>query len=319
MKDVILITAYCPSFKQENTLRNLIQSIDKELYDICVVSHLPLPISIQNETKYCFYDSENILIEDLDFKPIVWAKTPLGIIYHTQVNRKAHILAIDKLLSTGLSCLKVLGYTKVHYLEYDTLILDNKIFQINSQDLNTYDCIFYLNPELHSKAILGNYIAINLDLINPELLKFNLKEKINFYKTSPIKMPEVNYFLILTKQNNYLKKPLLEVTQYIKTNLSDDGWKELGYVRIIPYVNNNQFNIFIENLTTQSSNLNININGKNFTYNLVPGFWTYNPYGDFDKVYEVKAYVDNNLYFDFNLDKIDRNKFKSRHYIEFNK
>jgi len=318
MKDVVLITAYCPSFKQENTLRNLIQSIDKELYDICIVSHLPLPISIQNETKYCFYDSENILIEDLDFKPAVWAKTPLGTIYHTQINRKAHVLAIDKLVSTGLSCIKALGYNKVHLLEYDTLILDNQIFQINSKDLDQYDCVFYLNTKLHPKAILGNYIAINLDLINPEFLKFNLKEKINFYKSTSVKMPEVNAYLTLTKQNNYLNKPLSEIIPHIKTNLSDINWEKLGYVRVIPYINNNQFNIFIENLTSKSSILNIKINGKDFIYNLVPGFWAYNPYGNFNEIYEVKAYVNDNLYFDFNLDKINRNKFKSRHYIELN-
>ena len=318
MKDVILITAYCPSFKQENTLRNLIQSIDKELYDICIVSHLPLPVSIQNETKYCFYDSENILIEDLDFKPAVWAKTPLGTIYHTQINRKAHVLAILKLISTGLSCLKALNYKKVHLLEYDTLVLNNGIFQINSKDLDQYDCVFYLNTKLHPKAILGNYIAINLDLINPEFLKFNLEDQINFYKSTTIKMPEINVYLTLTKQNNYLSKPLSEITPHIKTNLSDIDWEKLGYVRVIPYINNNQFNIFIENLTTKSSVLNIKINGKDFIYNLIPRFWAYNPYGNFNEIYEVKAYVDNNLYFDFNLDKIDRNKFKSRHYLELN-
>lgn len=318
MKDVILITAYCPSFKQENILRNLIQSIDKELYDICIVSHLPLPVSIQNETKYCFYDSENILIEDLDFKPAVWAKTPLGTIYHTQINRKAHVLAILKLISTGLSCLKALNYKKVHLLEYDTLVLNNGIFQINSKDLDQYDCVFYLNTKLHPKAILGNYIAINLDLINPEFLKFNLEDQINFYKSTTIKMPEVNVYLTLTKQNNYLSKSLSEITPHIKTNLSDIDWEKLGYVRVIPYINNNQFNIFIENLTTKSSVLNIKINGKDSIYNLIPGFWAYNPYGNFNEIYEVKAYVDNNLYFDFNLDKIDRNKFKSRHYLELN-
>lgn len=318
MKEVILITAYCPSFKQENILRNLIQSIDKELYDICVVSHLPLPTSIQNETKYCFYDSENILIEDLDFKPDVWVKTPLGIIHHTQINRKAHVLAIDKLFSTGLSCLKALGYNKVHLLEYDTLVLNNEIFQINSKDLDKHDCVFYLNTKLHPKALLGNYIAINLDLVNPEFLKFNLEAKINFYKSTPVKMPEVNSYLTLTKLNNYISKPLSEITPYIKTNLSDNDWEKLGYVRVIPYIDNNQFNIFIENLTSQNSLLNISINGKNLVYNLVSGFWTYNSYGNFEEIYEVKAYVNNKLYFDFNLDTIDRNKFKSRHYIEFN-
>jgi hypothetical protein len=72
MKDVVLITAYCPSFKQENTLRNLIQSIDKELYDICIVSHLPLPISIQNGTKTNYFMHENDL-GVLTSKGYIWS------------------------------------------------------------------------------------------------------------------------------------------------------------------------------------------------------------------------------------------------------
>jgi len=316
MKDIILITAYCPSFKQENILRNLIQSIDKKLYDISVVSHLPLPISIQKETQYCFYDSENILTDDLDFKPDTWVQTPLGIIHHTQINRKAHILAIDKLISTGLSCLKALGYVKVHLLEYDTLILNNEIFKINSKNLNKYDCVFYLNSELHPKAILGNYIAVNLDLVNPEFLSFDLDSKINFYKNSLVKMPEVNIYLTLTKQNNYLSNPLIEATQYIQTNLSDNNWKTQGYVQIIPYVENNEFKVFIKNTTSQIATVIINVNGEDFTYTLSSNHWAFNSYGNYTYVNEVRAYTNSNLYFNFNLNKIDRNKFKSRHYLK---
>jgi hypothetical protein len=316
MKDIILITAYCPSFKQENILRNLIQSIDKKLYDIAIVSHLPIPISIQNETKYYFYDSENILTDDLDFKPDVWAKTSLGTIYHTQINRKAHVLAIDKLFSTGLSCLKTLGYTKVHLLEYDTLVLDNELFKINSKDLNKYDCVFYINSKLHEKAILGNYIAINLNLINPEFLKFNLDSKINYYKNSLIKMPEINTYLTLTKQNNYLSKSFTEITPYLKTNISDISWEEQGYVKIIPYVENDEFKIFLHNSTLKNVIVTISINGKEFLYNLIPNYWVFNPYGNYNEVNEVKAYINENLYFDFNLNKLNRTQFKSRHYIK---
>lgn len=319
MKEAILITAYCPTFEKENILRNLIQSIDKKIYDICIVSHLPLPISIQKEVKYCFYDSENILVEDLDFKPITWSITPVGIIYHTQINRKAHILAIDKLISTGLSCLKALGYIKVHYIEYDTLILDNQIFEINSKDLDKHDCVFYLNPNLHPNAILGNYIAINLNLINPKFLKFNLEEKINFYKNSLIKMPEVIIHQALTKQNNYLKKQLSEIIPYIKLNLSDNNWETNGYVSIIPYYHDDKFHIFIKNSTLNESEIKININGKLNTYKIPSDVWVINSYGKYDEVNQITAHVDSQLYFNFNLNEIGKNKFKLRHYIEFKK
>ena len=43
MKDLILITAYCPDDYRENKLRNLVNSLNlhSQLFDLMVVSHTP--------------------------------------------------------------------------------------------------------------------------------------------------------------------------------------------------------------------------------------------------------------------------------------
>ena len=61
MKDLILITAYCPDEYRENILRNLVNSFTrfKNTFDVLIVSHTPIPLDIQNKVNYCSYDIKN--------------------------------------------------------------------------------------------------------------------------------------------------------------------------------------------------------------------------------------------------------------------
>ena len=45
MKDLILITAYCPDNERENILRKLVTSLEshKDFFEIMIVSHTPVP------------------------------------------------------------------------------------------------------------------------------------------------------------------------------------------------------------------------------------------------------------------------------------
>jgi hypothetical protein len=52
MKDLILITAYCPDEHRENILRNLVNSLLRfeDTFDTLVVSHTPIPLGFTQPT-----------------------------------------------------------------------------------------------------------------------------------------------------------------------------------------------------------------------------------------------------------------------------
>ena len=66
MKDLILITAYCPDGYRENKLRNLVNSLNphSQLFDLMVVSHTPIPLDIQNKVSLVIYDKKNEILQE---------------------------------------------------------------------------------------------------------------------------------------------------------------------------------------------------------------------------------------------------------------
>ena len=64
MKDIILITAYCPDTNRLDKLRKLVVQLQrfKEKYDIMVVSHTTVPTDIQDKVDLCLYDKKERII-----------------------------------------------------------------------------------------------------------------------------------------------------------------------------------------------------------------------------------------------------------------
>jgi hypothetical protein len=55
MKDLIMVTAYCPNDEREYILRNLVTSLEnhKDMFEVMIVSHTPIPLDIQKKVNYC--------------------------------------------------------------------------------------------------------------------------------------------------------------------------------------------------------------------------------------------------------------------------
>ena len=72
MKDLFLITAYTPDDERKDLLRNFVSSIDRELFDVMVVSHSSIPEDVINKINYFIYDSSNILLTDVEYKYLMF-------------------------------------------------------------------------------------------------------------------------------------------------------------------------------------------------------------------------------------------------------
>lgn len=185
MKEIYLITAYTPTFKKQQVLRSLVNSISKQGKDIMVVSHSPIPKDVEDMCKYTIFDSENKL--NFDPKAQYWTsiKTIGNIFKFINLNASNTVLACWTLQSGGFSYLKALGYGIVHYLEYDSEINDFNHFEETKELIcgGEYDLVGFepLNHK-NTKHLLFP-VTFNLKKLSFENLMYNEDYLLSEYKS----------------------------------------------------------------------------------------------------------------------------------------
>ena len=142
MKDLFLITAYTPDDERKDLLRNFVSSIDRELFDVMVVSHSSIPEDVINKINYFIYDSSNILLTDVEYKYLMFYGNEKFNITTTENRPFNHFLAAWKLVTLGLSNAKNEGYKKVHCIEYDTELSSLDEFIENSSLLDRHSLVY---------------------------------------------------------------------------------------------------------------------------------------------------------------------------------
>jgi len=153
MKDLVLITAFCPTKEKEDTLKRLVYFLNRytDLYDIMIVSHSNIDSSIVGMCDYFVYDKENLLLTEDEYRPKMWFNTDGFKIQSNYVAKYSTYYTVLKMTSMGLSLSKSLGYKKVHKIEYDTHITSIIEITENSNLLDNNDVIFYTNNGLKMK------------------------------------------------------------------------------------------------------------------------------------------------------------------------
>ena len=73
MKDLIVITAHCPSDDRRKILLDLVaglQPIRKD-FDLMVISHTPITSDVQERVDWAIYDRDNELLKDWIYLKII--------------------------------------------------------------------------------------------------------------------------------------------------------------------------------------------------------------------------------------------------------
>lgn len=210
MKDLILITAYCPDEHRENILRNLVNSlcVYKEKYDLLIVSHTLTPLDIQKKVNYCLYDSKNEILTDWDLLNQPWFNPNNDRrIQSSFLSGKNTHLAIWRLMILGFSLAKNMGYDKVHHIEYDCKINDIDEFDENSNILNEYNSVIYIDSKDTVDDILfGSFQSYFIPNIDNFLINLNEEKIIEMIRNSSSKSPELMLQNILEKSGKVYKK-----------------------------------------------------------------------------------------------------------------
>ena len=210
MKDLILITAYCPDEHRENILRNLVNSLlkFKDTFDTLIVSHTPIPFDIQNKVNYCFYDSKNEILTDWDLLNQPWFNPNYERrIQSSFLSGKNTHLAIWRMMILGFSLAKNMGYNKVHHIEYDCNIENIEEFKNNSVLLDEFDSVIYIDSRENVDDILfGSFQSYLLPTLDKFLINLDEGKIVEMIRNSETKSPELMLQKILEDGGKVFKK-----------------------------------------------------------------------------------------------------------------
>jgi len=208
MKDLILITAYCPDDYREDVLRNLVNSLDNESFDLMVISHTPIPLDIQKKVDIIFYDKKNEILTDWDLINQPWFSPGNGKkIQSGLLSKKNTHLAIWRMLILGFSTAKNLGYNKVHHIEYDCEINNMNELIDNSAQLNDYNSIVYIDKQPNISPILfGSFQSYFLPNIPEKLINLDEEWIKQSIRNASSKSPELMLQKLLEEKGKVLYK-----------------------------------------------------------------------------------------------------------------
>jgi hypothetical protein len=317
MKDLICISAYCPTEEQEIILERCVDSVRRYGFHIVLISHSHIPIHIQKKCHYYLYDYNN----DISDNPNL-----LGFSYYTFDNKKIvskffsktfYGFAIYRMLSMAAQIALNFGYENMHHMEYDCELLDKDLIIKNSKLLDEYDTIFYTkdgkDPE-ESGFILGcfksfkvkslpdNFKKYNRDFIENEMHSFQLLYLENFTKKLFIESGNKIFFSELPS------KDLLKIgDQLYHRNLH---WTL--------YYNDEDknLNIFYREIGNTPEKISIIVNRERIVnIQTSPGVWNIRSLGIFDEIHHVRVDNDKKIVYEKLFDSESREKFKMLSFI----
>lgn len=273
-KELILILSYCNTKEKKKTLFEFLESLQnfRDKYDILVTSHTPLDIVFFDYFDYYFFDKNNEILTDIEYRQNAWF-LPFDnyVIWSSYIEIGSTIGAIWDMLIPSLSISNILKYEKIHYFEYDSEVIHVDELGDNSKLLNNYDYVVYNSNDTHK--LHGSFLSFRTDGIIDEWKNYNksiLKDL--FFDTYP-KVPEnIIYNLIKSQKKIYEKDYHKLESSGIKVGKRRGNPVDWN----VPFYDprDNKLKFLIRNITEESYNIKIIINNNLINVgNIKPNTW----------------------------------------------
>jgi len=316
-KDLILVTSFTPDVKRQKMLRDLVHNINKDTFDIMISSHTIVPLDISEKSDYLIYEKNNDLDYNFSNKFLFHYQNHEFSIFSTEPKKYNHFLAVIRHIISGLIYAKELGYTKVHYFEYDSFIENDSELIENSKLLDEYSSIYYIPPHL---SYPNSPISFNLNKISPDWFNLSKEIFISFLReegsTKTVEQYEWKLLLqsgnILGKDFNILKDRGINVA--LNADLESNKW-------IVPVFNLEDQNLYIfswvETDQDIGSEVLVIVNDSHVIKIDRPslGYWSTSFIGNKQEIKRIKIIVNSTITRDYDFDKSDIYEFIKYNYL----
>ena len=317
MKDLIVVTAYCPTEEQEELLNKCIDSIRKFGYDILLLSHTHIPTHIQKKCNYYFYDYNNDVSDDYNL--IGHQSFNIGdrTIQSRFFHKSFYGFAIYRMFSIASQIALNFGYENIHNIEYDCELLDGGLINENNELLKEYDSVIYTNNGNKDGFLFGSFKSFKVKSLPDKFKNYDR----DFIESEMKKLPET-YLEYLTKKLFLSSGNPIFKNEPPKDKFIKGGHNQHRNLHFTLFYNpdNGTLCIFYNCISLEKSEeITVIVNKKEMIkFTTTVGFWYVRELGTFNKITHVR--VDNNkkVIYELTFDDEFREIFKNKSYITNN-
>lgn len=322
MKDLFLITTYAPDNVRKDILRNFVKSIDKEKYDIMVVSHSSIPTDVIEDVNYFIYDAQNILLTDTEYKYTMFYNSSNFQVISTENRPFNHFLAALKLVTLGLSTARNEGYTKVHCIEYDTELKSDSEFVENSRLLEENSLVYYETD--YVPTIISFPISFNLNKIDERWFQFDVEALKKWIANDAFKTIENYESVLLKDENSHIKFYTALAENGVKINTFYSGGEDVWVTPVVD--SNNRLLLFawnrsntlqVENIALYNVKAIVN-NETYYNWDLPLNTWNLNSLGNFNDINNLTIIRNGKRIVDYDFTQINKDTYKMSNYLTNN-
>ena len=313
MKDLIFITAYCPTEEQEKILEKCGDSVLRCGKHIALISHSHIPIHIQKKCQYYVYDYNNEISVDYSLFGSQSFYFDNKRIRSILFNKTFYGFAIYRMFSIASQIAINFGYQNIHHIEYDGLLLDKNLIDENSNHLEEYDSVIYTDNGKEDGFLFGSFKSFKVSSLPDKFKNFNRE-----YIDADMKKRE-------PKQLEYFTKDLFINSGNVlfKNEPTEDKFKrgERIYYRNLHHTifynpEDKALNIFYNSIKKEVEFITIIVNNeKVINLETKPYHWYIRPLGIFDEINHIRIDNSDKVIYDKTFDSEFRELFKIKSYI----
>ena len=315
MRDLICVTAYCPTEEQEAALEKCIDSVLKCGNHVALISHTHISIHIQKKCQYYVYDYLNEISDDYNLFGDNFFVTDDMIIRSKFFQKTFYGFAIYRMFSIASQLAINFGYKNIHHIEYDCELLDKTLISEHSSLLETYDSILYTDTGNKDGFIFGSLKSFKV-----ESLPDNFKNYDRDFIESEMRIIRPKHLEEFTKSifinsGNVLFKHVDDLTE----QKFKKGPKFISVGRHYTLYYNDKdktLNVFYRSLTDNPENIVVIVNDNQIVrLNVSPRHWYINRLGIFDEINYVRIDDSKKTLLEKHFDNEFREIFKKESYI----
>lgn len=317
MKDLVLITAHCPSIEQEEALERCISSVLKSGFHIVLISHTHIPIHIQKKCNYYFYDYLNDISEDPELTERLWWGTTEWVVKSRFFHKFFYGFAIYRMFSMASQVAINFGYEKLHHIEYDCEILDENLLKKHSDLLDKHDSIFYTSDGNSLGLVLGSFKSFKVKSLPTLFSNYNRDEIEKTLKSQNNGTVLTN----LTKKlfmdaGNVLFLNENEITEKFKNGQNFEE-RNIWYT-LYHNPKNNTLNIFYRTQKSTTEKVFVIVNNDRIVkFDVLPNTWCMRELGKYDDITNVRIDNGKKIIYNKEFDNNFKRVFKTHAFIYF--
>jgi hypothetical protein len=313
MKDLIFITAFCPTEEQERALEKCIDSVLRCGKHIGLISHSHISIHIQKKCHYYFYDHLNDVSDNYNFLEHENFRFDDKIIQSRFFQKYFYGFAIYRMFSIASQIGINFGYENIHHIEYDCELIDKDLIEENSKLLKEYDSVIYTDNGEKNGFLFGSLKSFKIKTLPDEFKNFNREYiEVQMKKVNPTNLECVTKDLFIKSgkvlfQNIPSEERFSKSKKFYGRNLHYTLFYNPGDLTL---------NIFYKSIKNSREKIFVIVNEERvISIKVTPNHWHIRSLGVFDEITHVRIDNSDKIIYQKSFDNDFREIYKIKSYI----